>query len=204
MPSIYLHPTYFPIHPTIFFVHLYIIALYLSIFALLPAIFAHHICPHPTMSAPFPTIFSPYPYILPSASPYLPPPIIFANHICPLPLYICPQPYLPSTSPYLPSTLPYNPPPTMCDLVMSPHTVAPCSVNVPCFPMRLRDLCHCLYQVVSLRFADGAISLLGSTLFLRHFIPAVGNYTNTSLFITHAKLWLTQYLPLYVTVETLF
>ena len=52
----------------------------------------------------------------------------------------------------------------------------PCSVE-PCFPMQLRNVCHCLYQVVSLRFPEGALISLGTLLFLRFINPSLGKYS---------------------------
>lgn len=47
--------------------------------------------------------------------------------------------------------------------------------RVPRFPVQLRSMSHCLYQVVSQRFPDGAIAALGTVLFLRFINPALGN-----------------------------
>ena len=50
------------------------------------------------------------------------------------------------------------------------------SYSNPCFPIQLRSMCHCLYQVVSQRFPEGAIDSLGTVLFLRFYNPVIGKY----------------------------
>ena len=44
----------------------------------------------------------------------------------------------------------------------------------PRFPVQLRSMCHCLYQVVSHRFPEGAVAALGTVLFLRFINPSLG------------------------------
>ncbi|KPP76712.1 hypothetical protein Z043_103921 [Scleropages formosus] len=41
------------------------------------------------------------------------------------------------------------------------------------FPPQLRSVCHCLYQVVSLRFPQNSIGAVGSAMFLRFINPAI-------------------------------
>ncbi|KAK2173204.1 hypothetical protein NP493_892g01057 [Ridgeia piscesae] len=43
----------------------------------------------------------------------------------------------------------------------------------PRFPVQLRSMCHCLYQVVSHRFPEGAVAALGTVLFLRFINPSL-------------------------------
>lgn len=49
------------------------------------------------------------------------------------------------------------------------------------FPPKLRVMCHCLYQVVCLRFPTDSFLATGTVIFLRFFNPALGNLQNANL-----------------------
>lgn len=45
------------------------------------------------------------------------------------------------------------------------------------FPPKLRVMCHCLFQVISLRFPHDSIFATGTVIFLRFFNPVLGKTT---------------------------
>lgn len=50
------------------------------------------------------------------------------------------------------------------------------------FPPQLRSMCHCLYQVLSKRFAQfpqTSIGAVGTVLFLRFINPAIGTFNQS-------------------------